>query len=271
MPQYCYLLVEGQHDVEFVCGLLRPWAFRRVRLYDELDPYWKRFVKTTYPYKGDLHRRVPVPLFLENESHSVAVHANEGDRAFQSTLGETVETLSLPQLSSPPQSDLPVPLSSIGVVLDADNKGSPVDRYRELCKSLATIDITMPTDPGSVMSGPPATGAYVLPDNLGSGTLESILVKCAELQYPQLLQSAQAHVSTVDEGRLQPDDLRELRKPAGRNKAVISSISSILRPGRAIQVSIQDNRWLDGAALDVPAVANVSRFLQQLLSLPRIS
>jgi hypothetical protein len=63
------------------------------------------------------------------------------------------------------------------------------------------------------------------------------------------------------------EDLKELRKSAGRNKAIIGSIASILRPGRAVQVSIQDNRWLRDAALAIPRVQAVRDFLANLFEM----
>jgi hypothetical protein len=56
--------------------------------------------------------------------------------------------------------------------------------------------------------------------------------------------------------------------PAGRNKAMVGSIASILRPGRAIQVSLQDDRWLRDTALALPRVKAVQDFLLKLLELP---
>jgi hypothetical protein len=60
------------------------------------------------------------------------------------------------------------------------------------------------------------------------------------------------------------EDLEELLKPAGRHKAIVGSIASILRPGKAIQVSLQDNRWLRDAALDLPRLSAVKSFLASL-------
>ena len=62
--------------------------------------------------------------------------------------------------------------------------------------------------------------------------------------------------------------LEEIRRPAGTTKAVINAIASVLKPGKAIQTSIQDNRWVRDAGLAVPAVAEVSAFLRTLLQLP---
>ena len=61
------------------------------------------------------------------------------------------------------------------------------------------------------------------------------------------------------------EDLDDLRKPAGRHKAIVGSMASILRPGKAVQVSLQDNRWLRDAALAIPRVKAVQDFLVSLL------
>ena len=67
---------------------------------------------------------------------------------------------------------------------------------------------------------------------------------------------------------LSTDDREELAKPAGTNKAVVASVASILPPGRAIQVSIQDNRWLrETTTLQLPRVRAVHDFLVNLLDL----
>jgi hypothetical protein len=49
---------------------------------------------------------------------------------------------------------------------------------------------------------------------------------------------------------------------------MVGSIASILRPGRAIQVSLQDDRWLRDTALALPRVKAVQDFLLKLLELP---
>jgi hypothetical protein len=42
-------------------------------------------------------------------------------------------------------------------------------------------------------------------------------------------------------------------------------LDCILRPGRAVQVSLQDNRWLRDTALGLPRVRAVQEFLMNLL------
>jgi hypothetical protein len=73
--------------------------------------------------------------------------------------------------------------------------------------------------------------------------------------------------SVPADGTLVADDLGDFNKPAGRNKAVVGAIASILRPGKAMQASIQDNRWLRGPTLNIARVKAVQDFLVSLLEL----
>ncbi len=117
MPHYGYLAVEGPHDVEFVYRLLRPAGFTRIRLYRDLDPFWDPIVPKTFPYRDDLQRRVPVPLFLASSTHSVAIHASQGDSRLIEAIEESLSVL-------------PGPLASIGVMLDADDQRPPAARFQ---------------------------------------------------------------------------------------------------------------------------------------------
>ena len=64
-----------------------------------------------------------------------------------------------------------------------------------------------------------------------------------------------------------PKERQDLAKPAGKLKAVVAAVASVLRPGRAVQVSIQDNRWLsDKEALSTPEVAAFQAFVSSLIN-----
>ncbi|MCX6359333.1 MAG: hypothetical protein NT029_05995 [Armatimonadetes bacterium] len=158
-------------------------------------------------------------------------------------------------------------VSAIGVVLDADSDESVISRFVRVRGDLAAGGLALPDRPGALAPGPPRTGIYVMPDNESPGTLETILLKCGEMAYPQLFATAQTYVDSVDRSLLTGYDLREIEKPAGLAKAVVGCIGSVLRPGRSLQVTLQDNRWLEGDQLRVPAVAGFAGFLNQLLAL----
>jgi hypothetical protein len=258
MLKYGYLVVEGPHDVEFVARVLKPYGLRRIRLKSDLDPFWESLVPEVFPIDDDLLKRVPVPMFFTSATHSVAIDGAMGDTLIVETVQESLAYLG------------PDQLVGVGLMLDADTRVTPSQRFLSIKDKLASLEVTLdlPDNPGKVGSGHPRSGVFMLPDNQSQGTLEDILVQCAEIAYPSLLARANTFVQGVDANSLTRDDKKEFEKPAGRNKAIVSSISSILKPGKTIQVSIQDNRWLKDDALNLPRVKAVQTFLAELLEIP---
>ncbi len=256
MPKYGYLVVEGPHDVEFVYRLLSPFGMSRVGFEKDLDPFFVPLIPRVFPLDGELQKRMPVPLFLQSATHAVAIRSAEGDTRLINTVEETATKID------------PARLIAIGVILDADTNASPSDRYVAIRDGLRAKNFAFPDAAGDVSVTAPRLGAFVLPDNQASGTLEDILRECGQQVYPGLFSTAKAHVDAADQDQsLLKEDLKELKKPAGRNKAIVGSMASILRPGKAVQVSLQDNRWLRDAALAIPRVKAVQEFLVSLLDL----
>lgn len=255
MTVHAYVAAEGPHDVAFIAELLRSLGLERVRQYSTLDPYWRRLVPTSYPHNDDLLARVPIPLFLAGADRSVAVHGVIG---VNELVRRTEESLSLVNGDRP----------AIAVVLDADSEESVVERFRDVAEKLRKLGLSIPDQPGVLSGDAPHCGVFVLPDNASPGTLETVLAECAQERYPQLAELSTSYVDNVDIARLSKNDLKDLRKPAGRQKAIVSGVATILRPSKALQVSLQDNEWLRGSALELPRVLAVRRFLAGLLQLP---
>lgn len=252
--KHAYFVVEGPHDLEVVGRMLGARGFRRRRDLAGLDPYWGRLVPRTFPIDGDLLRRVPVPVFFDTADWSVAVHSAIGVDA----IGKTVRA-SLLALGSA--------LDGLGVVIDADYEMPPRARWEAM---RATIPVADCGDaPGIVGAGSPRAGIFVLPDNARAGTLEDVLLACAEKTYPKLLDSARLLVNGLDPGDGEvfrnKSDRSDFEKPSGRAKAIVGCVGSVLRPGKSIQVSIQDNRWLrDAEALALPEVSALRSFVEAL-------
>lgn len=258
MPLYAYIVVEGPHDVEFVYRLLSTWGLKRIARFTDLEPYWQRLVPRTFPHDDELQKRVPSPLFVRSPSHSIAIHDAGGDTRIVPVVEESLAVL------------LDRTLDSVGVVLDGDYERSVESRFEVVRSGLTALNLSEPNSPGEISAGPPATGVFILPDNSAAGTLEDLLIDCAELEYPRLLKGATEFVQSVNENdpTLRADNNVEFFRPAGKRKAQVACVASILKPGRAVQVSIQDNRWLRGEALNLPRIAAVRQFLQNLLQLP---
>jgi hypothetical protein len=259
MRKYGYLAVEGPHDVEFVYRLLNSFGLARVQLLEHLDSSFSRLIPNEYPPDGDLQKRMPIPLFLQSDTHAIALRNAIGDSQLTNVVEESINALDIDGIN----------LTGIGILLDSDKNISAAERYAGIKQNLAIKGFSLPEQPGEVTPTLPKLGAFVLPDNASAGTLEDLLLDSAREVYPGLLASAITHVDTAchDVGLI-PADLAGFNKPAGRNKAIIGTMASLLKPGKAVQVSIQDNRWLkDQAALSLPRIRAVQEFLQALFEL----
>lgn len=256
MRRLCYLVVEGPHDVEFACRLIksRVPTLSRVRLHQDLDSAMTKLVPDKFPHGGDLLKRVPVPVFLQNTDISLAIHAAGGDSKIVECLAGTFDIL--------PASGF----SAIGVVLDSDSEKLPDVRYQALCQLAGDLPISFPDKPGKILGGAPRAGAFVLPDNVSQGTLEDLLIECGQVAYPQQVEAAKDFVDSVFR-HCSKTGFAELHLPAGRHKAIVGAVTSLLKPGKAVQVSIQDNKWLGVDGLVLPRVKHAADFLDELFEL----
>lgn len=260
--RHVYFAVEGPHDLEFVGRFLKLHGLKRVQDKLKLDPFWIPLLPKSWPSplgSTDLLKRVPVPVFFQSPDVSVAIDSVIGDSQLLRSTINTRGTVEQPGGEA---------LHAIGVVLDSDEDEPALARFAKIAKGLAAEKLPLMTTPGQVVAGPPRLGIFVLPDNAAAGTLEDLLIECAEKQYPQLLASARTHVDSLkaEVPPYEKSDLVDFLKPAGRKKAIVGSIGSVLRPGRAIQTSLQDNRWVDGDALELPRVKMFRAFVDALLA-----
>lgn len=255
MVRYCYIVTEGPQDIEFLSRILRKFhGLTLVTQFSLLDSFWEPLVPKTFPVNDDLKKRVPVPTFLENSELelSVALHSAEGIEGLVNTIEESLTLISVAQIFG------------IGIVLDADNDEKPDDRFNKLIYSPNLPKLSLPSKPGEVTKDSPRLGIFIMPNNVEPGTLEDILIECAEVNYPDLLNLSNSYVSAIDITKLNKDDLKYFKKPAGKNKAIVSMISSVLRPGKTLQVSIQDNRWIDEKTIGLNSVSAIKIFLDQV-------
>ncbi len=261
---YSYLVAEGPHDVEFIGALLKPHGLRRIQSLKALDPTWVPLVPRNFPPDNDdLLRRVPVPTFFASATHAVAIHSAIGDSQLVRTLTQTLGAFP----------DLAARLASAAIFLDADNdkRTSLAQRFATVRAGMQNLGLVVPDIPGQIHAGKPNCGIFIFPDNSSLGTLEDLLLDAAQHVYPALHASSVRHVrsSTEDRSWAHGSDLKEIDKPAGANKATVAAMASILKPGKAIQTSIQDNRWLAPEVLALPRIHSFAQFLAGLLELPR--
>ncbi len=257
MPKYGYLVVEGPHDVEFAYRLLSPFGFKRVQWEKDLDEFLDPLVPRKFPLDdGDLQKRIPVPLFLQSDSHAIAIHSAGGDSRLTEVVQENAVYLDHNQITG------------VGILLDSDHAVPALERFNGIKLTMQQLGVTLPNAPGFVQAGNPKYGVFVLPDNTVQGTLEELLLETASQVYPNLLASATQHIDNAYlENDLTGDDKKDVNKPAGRKKAIVGAMASLLRPGKSVQVSIQDNRWFRANALNIPRVKAVQDFLKDLFEL----
>ena len=137
----------------------------------DVDGFWRNLIPKEFPSGGDLLKRVPVPMFLQNGTHSLGVHSAIGD----ARLVETVEENSrLVELTA---------ITGVGVILDSDQQVPALQRYHALTAGLDGKGFALPGNPGEISVGPPRFGAYVLPDNHNAGTLEDLLIEYAPCMF----------------------------------------------------------------------------------------
>lgn len=225
----------------------------------QLDEFFHTLVPSSFPHEDDLTRRVPVPVFMQNESHCIAIHSARGDSKLVSSVEENKKDLRQRKYEQ---------LTGVGLILDSDDDSDPITRYTKVRDKLRGLGFDFPDDPGVVSGDTPRLGAFVLPDNANQGNLEDLLIECADQAFPNLLASAKTHVDTAKADTSFTDAKREdLNKNSKYKKAVVGSIATTLRPGRSIQVSVQDNIWLRGDNLELPKIKAIQEFLKQLFEL----
>jgi hypothetical protein len=255
MMRRIYFVTEGPHDVEALGRLLLTLGASRVQNIDQLDDFWYRLVPRIFPHEGDLLRRVPVPVFFQAKSFSVAVHSAIGISEISK-----VTRASLANLDEPP--------AAVGVVVDADDRSASVV-WNQISSEMSEFDFGRA--PGHPGGSEPRAGVFVFPNNVDHGTLETILLRCGEKVYPELIAGARAWIEPLDPNDntifVTAKERKYLAKPAGKVKAVVAAVASVLRPGRSLQVSIQDNRWLsDPEAMSIPEVAAFQAFVSSLIN-----
>ncbi|MDB9315801.1 hypothetical protein PN462_21990 [Spirulina sp. CS-785/01] len=257
--KYCYIVVEGQHDIEVLIKLIKKLNLSVIKQRSLVDSFWDALIPNIFPINDDLLKRVPVPRFLQNDEYSIAIHSARGIENIAQTLEESLFVLEVTQLYS------------IGLILDADDTELPSKRFQQLkdllSNKLSFMDVEL-AQLGAVKTvnqNQQKLGVFIIPNNQDSGTLEDILIECAKCNYNNLFELAEKYIRDMNRDDLKKSDLKELKKPAGEKKAKISIISSVLKPGKTIQVSIQDNRWIDEKSLQLPMLINLRDFIADLL------
>ena len=254
--KYAIIGVEGPHDQAFTGKVLKLLGLKDFGeelkgLESQLDPFWRKFIPV-YPKKGNLYKRLDMPSILFNDTISVAIYAGEG-----SNLVTNLDDILFAN------SEYQTNLAAFGIVADCD-KSTP-DRIAEpYAKKFRSYFPNFPDRPGVVNTNNPRTGVYVLPDNASPGVLDTLLCSCGEIAYPAYMEKASSYLDEFSE-----EEEKSLKwKNFDRQKALVATVVSVLKPGKTNTTSIADNNWVSKQTQQqVPALANFIEFLIQLLEL----
>ncbi|MGB7891673.1 MAG: DUF3226 domain-containing protein [Microcoleus sp.] len=254
--KYAIIGVEGPHDQAFTGKVLKLLGFKDFReelkgLKSDLDPFWRKFIPV-YPKKGNLYTRLNMPSILFNDTISVAIYAGEG-----SNLVTNLDDILFAN------TEYQTNLAAFGIVADCD-KSTP-DRIAEpYAKKFRSYFPNFPQCPGVVDTNSPRTGVYVLPDNASPGVLDTLLCECGQIAYPAYMEKASSYLDEFSQ-----EERKSLKwKNFDREKALVATVVSVLKPGKTNTTSIADNNWVsEQTQQQVPALANFIEFLRQLLEL----
>lgn len=277
--QHSYVLVEGQQDVFFIGRIFEELGLRSVQRAEEVPDRWQPFINEVDRQRDQAERRagkpglqfwqIFKPTCLVSETHVVVIEQVGGNRTkFGKTLLATGSLI---------EGGL-AELRGVGLITDAD--ANPTTSLASSQLALQTAGLQRPDLAGQVVTGSPGTGGsqtrspntgvFVMPDGVVVGGLEELLIECATLAYPNLTTAARQYVAAVDVNDVAYtlEDMKEMKTPQGPVKAVVGAISSVLKPGSTIQVSVLRDRWVSPETLATPGVAALVQFLKSLCGLP---
>jgi hypothetical protein len=268
-----FLLVEGPHDAEFMARFLILRGFEQRKTVSAIPELYRKLIPKDYPAKDENGREAaltdphPVARFYQNAERWLFILIGGGTKSSQ-TLAKAIRTSRLAGFT----------VDAMGVVLDQDLEATPeAARDKFLTEFAKEQDLPIAVDfnitPGTISSGSPRFGLFVLPDNNHTGALEDLLLECGEVQYKALKDKALSfRDDAIANAGLTVEDLRNygtlngLKYISKQKKAWVSAMGAILMPSVAIQNSIRDNRWLDGQAMNLPNIQAVQQFMDDLLA-----
>ena len=277
--RYAIIGVEGPHDQAFVGKVLKLLGFKDFReewdkldkskrldmskeLESKFDKFWHKFIPK-YPKQGSLYKRLNMPSILFTESLSVAIYEGEGSN-LETNLDDILSA----------NSEYQTNLAAFGIVADCD-KSTPAQVVVKYSNCFRKYFPNFPNQAGVVDDiNIPRTGIYVLPDNVSQGVLDTLLCSCGEIAYPAYMKRANSYLdSYLDEfsdlDEFSQKERKSLKwKNFNREKALVATVVSVLKPGKTNTASIADDNWVsEQTQQQVPALANFIEFLRQLLEL----
>lgn len=229
------ILVEGAHDIAVIEKLLKVNGIKdKVNNKSELQEVWYHTIPTTFPFQdGRLDRITPIPSFVKNDEISVAIKNANSDVEIPVVLQQFLKTMSFSEIEQ---------INGIMLLCDADRKKAAYKIRELLNKFEGNEDFKLIINENEVIIDtrikPIPVYTFVFPDNENEGNLENLLLETAKISYPELLSLAEVYIQNA--AQIQ----KELKKEQHAKKAIVGCIVNVMKPGKANQVSIADNKWI---------------------------
>jgi hypothetical protein len=260
--RYVLIVVEGNHDQAFVSKVLREllgfstWNQEK----EPLEPLWQALVPSYNPKKTKkYYTRLNMPTIVNTNDLSIAIYVGEGSNLLENLISEDNSIL---QNISDALSNLnPDSFSGFGIILDADRK-TPNEIAKTYCDELKEYFPNFPNQAGTVVTGSPNLGIYILPNNSAQGVLDTLLCECGEIAYPVYMQRAKDYINQFSEKKWKGFD---------KDKATIATVASVLKPGKTNTTSIADNEWIsDNTAKQISSIKSLVKFLNDLIGITEV-
>ena len=259
MKKFIYIIAEGVLDVVFVTEVLRRcFKGEVVREKSALPQEAFRWLKQfKWPVGEDIVRKaVPAPAFVRCGDYFFALRNAQSISNIERTLNADMEAFL--RLSWRPD--------DICIFFDADDK-DPTVCFGDFADLLRKIGYPSPLTLDMLLEvNKLRAGIFAFPGEGKKGTREDILCPLATERFPNLERHAERYVQKWDEENgCGGEDFKELRRPAGKSKAVLSSMTALLKPGKSIIASIEDQNWIPDEPECCEVLAPFLRFLTMLL------
>jgi len=256
--KYAFFAVEGDSDQIVVRQVLR--IFMGMNLWngkrETLSNIWLRESDVVPTYSpttsGDVYKRASIPSLLYNDSISILLFEGGGSNLIK----HVKATLDATGLHNE--------LAAFAVFVDADNEDlrTKVKRYRD---GFVGYFPDFPDSPGKIAIGDPgpSAGIFVFPNNRDAGVVEDLVLECGGIVYPSIVDHATSYVNNFEvnlKGSIEWE-------PFGRQKAIIASVASLLKPGKSNLVTLKDNDWISESTMNSQMLQLVIHFCKQLLEI----
>ena len=236
------IIVEGAHDIATIERVLSlNGVAKRINKKKDLPGVWTHAIPDRYPFDNNrLDRIAPIPSFVKNENISVAIKNANSDSEIISSLCQMLHYMEIGELAQ---------IDGIMLVCDADEKNAFEKRKYLLDMWTDTEEFQMEKEEMKIKTFVKEIPVYIFifPDNCNLGNLENLLLKTAEISYPELLAWASDYITKA--GSINSVK-KSLERRQDRNKAIIGCIANTMKPGKANQVSVADNNWITEKTLE---------------------